>query len=697
MIIMKKTKIMVSAMLFGAFACVMSSCNKDDNDIDNEIPYVENVTITPELQQLIQKSCDESLCVSGHFSAEKQKELDKWAQSIYRSLFGQDAPSLSKNGKSVEMSFDEEKYEEVKRMYEGNAYEGKVDIINGNYKEDLGNWGPTKYNAYIAVFCRLHEDYTLDVTFIPVNGYFKTAGSVFMKLGSANNGHCFNNGIFVDYPQYATKVAVTLNINEFAKGNPDAKENSHYCDDAWKAHESIKELFPFDANGNGSINICPLILTDDDNQSRYYTHPIHIKTKDYYNTKIPYGSQSTSDDFGDVFGIQEGVRVVNNGPNNGNLCGTYQCVELTKKYMMLMYSFPWLGGSATEWFNKLCKREDIDAFIKTSEKVRVGDIVSLGTSVSYGHVGVVSYVDYSTNPETVYVSNQNSKGAKPMGATSWSLSKGNIAGWLRPKSSSSTYSSFEHKEISEVDPSDDIPGDNDEPVVSEKLAVTFSGNTEVDAEQPLYVTINTNKPCNIEIVDDFGDVIDSKNNVSSWRYMVDTKKCGYKELMVRTTDVNSGETKNATFEYYVDYITVPNVSSSKSDIKVETLKGQNMPMVLHPNRSIDDYIKASYRGDGYFRIERKSGYLTGDNRLVVMIVEGSSASDLKDISKSEYIAGSADNTNLTYTEIWCFDRKSFSTERSFYVLVVDTDLTLETDSGVAQGYYIGPITLSPVE
>ncbi len=228
-----------------------------------------------------------------------------------------------------------------------------------------------------------------------------------------------------------------------------------------------------------------------------------------------------------------------------------------------------------------------------------------------------------------------------------------------------------------------------------ELSISFEGKTEVDVEETLYVTIKTTTTCKIEILDDFDDVIDSKSSTTSWPYKVDTKRWGYKELRVRCTDEKTKKQKEATFEYEVSYIQVPNVSKSKSTIDISSVKGYALPITLYPNKYTTPYYKASYVGDGYFRFEKSSGKLNETGRdISILVVEGSSPSDLKDIKSSQIVESSVVEDGITWSELHCFNRKNFSSTKSFYILINDS----QTKDGTrVLGYYIGPILLGPIE
>lgn len=230
------------------------------------------------------------------------------------------------------------------------------------------------------------------------------------------------------------------------------------------------------------------------------------------------------------------------------------------------------------------------------------------------------------------------------------------------------------------------------------LRISFDGKTEVNVEDALYVKIKTTTTCTIEILDDFDDVIDKKTSTKEWDYKVDTKTWGYKELKVRATDDISKKYTEATFEYEVSAIQVPNVSESKPTITVSSIakngkeSTDDFQLTLKPNKTINPYYKSSYVGDGYFRFEKSSGNLNeSGTTIAIMVVEGDSPSDLKNIKSNQIVGQYTDKDGTNWAKTYCFDRTEFTSSRSFYIIIVDSD------SADGDGYYLGPLELAPVK
>lgn len=233
---------------------------------------------------------------------------------------------------------------------------------------------------------------------------------------------------------------------------------------------------------------------------------------------------------------------------------------------------------------------------------------------------------------------------------------------------------------------------------NKELTISFEGDNEVNVEDELYVKIKTSTACTIEILDDFDDVIDKKTSTKEWDYKVDTKTCGYKELKIRATDDNSKAHKEATFEYEVSAIQVPNVSESKPTITVSSIakngkeSSDDFQLTLKPNKTINPYYKSSYVGDGYFQFEKSSGNLNeSGTTIAIMVVEGDSPSDLKNIKSNQIVGNYTDKDGTNRAKTYCFDRTEFTSSRSFYIIIVDSD------SADGDGYYLGPLELAPVK
>ena len=228
---------------------------------------------------------------------------------------------------------------------------------------NAGDWGASHwggFSCYYNTTTRGNTKYFVAVLF--KKGGFTKNGMAYLKLGSLNSG------------KIVCKRSVSI------------------------GQEYVVLPCPFESYvpGLGCANFFPLIIND--NGLRTYLNPIMVKSKPICSYNWKYLA------YGDAFGTINGVSVFCNG--DGNIGGgTYQCVELCKRYLKTLY--PEISRSLTEdkWGNANewpAKRKDDDMdpdkylvfYNDGTNQVREGDIIVFEHG-TYGHIGVVLKVTES--------------------------------------------------------------------------------------------------------------------------------------------------------------------------------------------------------------------------------------------------------------------------------------------------------------
>lgn len=372
---------------------------------------------------------DESACSVQVLNKEVKKRIVSFGDSLYAVYFGK-SPSKS-------LKFDIVENPENKKDLESET----KDFTDGKYKISVAptsvntpSWGVTEYQHWVSVVAVLYADKSVDVYIYPnpnsdkeEDKVFHSGGYLFMKLGNVNKGNTYNNEC-VHFKEGTPYVYFHINnFDEFAEGDPSDDENPKFG----TIKRFQNKLFPL--SDFGYVNIFPLILSN--NGKRYYTNPIHIQTntKEYYNTEIlpkNIESQHTHNyhpNYGKAFGTIDGVRVIHNGPGNGNCgnCGwqTYQCSELCATYTRLVSKknitqvranlFHDNNKSLLDCWGNV-NTEIIDQAPHESDILEQAKIVqtSNGKTHQQNHVVIVSYVDY--DKMKLYYSQQNSETSKPI-------------------------------------------------------------------------------------------------------------------------------------------------------------------------------------------------------------------------------------------------------------------------------------------
>ncbi len=365
---------------------------------------------------------DESLCSVQVLDKEVKKSIVSFGDSLYAVYFG--------TGLSKSLKYDVVENPEKKKDLESetrNFSNGKYKISVAPTSVNAPSWGPTEYQHWVNVVAVLHANKSVDVYIYPnpnsnneEDKVFHSGGYLFMKLGNVNKGNTYN-GECVHFKEGAPYVYFHINnFDEFAEGDPADDENPKF---GTKKRFQGK-LFPL--SDFGYVNIFPLILSN--NGKRYYTNPIHIQTntREYYNTEIlpkdheTRHTHNSHPNYGKAFGTIDGVRVIHDGPGNGNCYDgckwqTYQCSELCATYTKLVS-----GKNITQVRANLFHENNkslLDCWGNVNTEIidqapHESDILEQAKGGSGNHVVIVSKVDYDNMK--LYYSHQNSETSKPI-------------------------------------------------------------------------------------------------------------------------------------------------------------------------------------------------------------------------------------------------------------------------------------------
>lgn len=365
---------------------------------------------------------DESLCSVQVLDKEVKKSIVSFGDSLYAVYFG--------TGLSKSLKYDVVENPEKKKDLESetrNFSNGKYKISVAPTSVNAPSWGPTEYQHWVNVVAVLHANKSVDVYIYPnpnsnneEDKVFHSGGYLFMKLGNVNKGNTYN-GECVHFKEGAPYVYFHINnFDEFAERDPADDENPKF---GTKKRFQGK-LFPL--SDFGYVNIFPLILSN--NGKRYYTNPIHIQTntREYYNTEIlpkdheTRHTHNSHPNYGKAFGTIDGVRVIHDGPGNGNCYDgckwqTYQCSELCATYTKLVS-----GKNITQVRANLFHENNkslLDCWGNVNTEIidqapHESDILEQAKGGSGNHVVIVSKVDYDNMK--LYYSHQNSETSKPI-------------------------------------------------------------------------------------------------------------------------------------------------------------------------------------------------------------------------------------------------------------------------------------------
>ena len=399
---MKKTNVqkLIAILIIGLLMMGgMESCNKDKSDDSPIIEIRDDEPVYPETMY------DESKCTIHYYQQSLEKEAFEWGDSVYNVIWGITPNKLNKSFVVVDNP-------DVEKL---NLIDNYTDFYVETKHSKRPTIGNTYFNENLIVCFRLFENKDIEVYIYPKSrDGFASGGYLFLKLGQPNKGLIFNflnkNGSYegdcVRYEEGMHYVFFRTNIDNLATGDPNEQEDTEMDPEnsTKERKHGIYKLFPLEY---GVINIFPLILSDND--SRYYTNPIYIKSgENGRNPEMVLGI----DYYAQPYGTVNGVRVINDGIGNGvssvgkykGMFQTFQCSELDRRYARLIYQQYGKQVDAKLFHSEKTWQDNYEITKLSNIMPTEGDLLE-SSSGKWGHVSVISKIDWDNN--RVFIAQQN--------------------------------------------------------------------------------------------------------------------------------------------------------------------------------------------------------------------------------------------------------------------------------------------------
>ena len=317
--------------------------------VSSQEEHIDSIVLSEE-EESIQNLPSNEDCDLTVISVEDSLAFDLLAQEI-----------VEMNSTRTRSSQDDLANEVILSGRSNNVFSDQFDIEQVLW--NAGDWGASHWGGFSCYYnTTTRGDTKFFVAVLFKKGGFTKNGMAYLKLGSLNSG------------KVVCKRSVSI------------------------GQEYVVLPCPFESYvpGLGCANFFPLIINN--NGLRTYLNPIMVKSKPICSYNWKYMAH------GDEFGTINGVSVFCNG--DGNIGGgTYQCVELCKRYLKTLYpeisrsltEDKW--GNANQWPSKR-KEDDMDpdkylVFDNDgTNQVREGDIIVFEHG-TFGHIGVVLKVTES--------------------------------------------------------------------------------------------------------------------------------------------------------------------------------------------------------------------------------------------------------------------------------------------------------------
>ena len=449
----------------------------DDQLIDFSVQGIDNgeAAEISELETTVTELPDESTSKVMYFESEEDSlAFDQLAQEVLQLNIAKSKSAISKASEDVLA-------EEVIRQGENiNIFSNTHEIEQIVW--DCGSWDNShwgNFNCYFNTTVRNGSRWLIVVLYKKEG--FVQSGTAYLKLAAVNTG----------------KVLVERHIDA----------GSQYV------------ILPYkiDLDAPGCLNIFPLVIAK--NKYRSYLNPIMIK----YKPIIVNNWQSLG--YGDLFGTIDGVGVYCNGSSNMG-SGTYQCVELCKRYLKTLYPgikrklYNDLWGNANEWPDaRRNDSKDPNKYLvlenNGENQVHEGDILVF-QHAPYGHVAVV----IKNAPNYISIAHQNGSFGKYAVAIGTKLAKqGDYVTNYHPDTkkspifSGSNYISHFIRFVNDNTQSQSVDDKIESLTISCGLVrEVVSGDANADV-----ISVSTNMECKIYLFIN-GEVEDHKTGVSQYTF-----------------------------------------------------------------------------------------------------------------------------------------------------------------------------------